>query len=81
MATLTIRNVDEELKARLRMEAAQHGHSMEEEVRAILRRALNKPPGASAFGSRLRQRFASLSDPRLELPPREELPRAADLPE
>lgn len=81
MATLTIRNLDEELKARLRMEAAQHGHSMEEEVRAILRRALNKPPGPGAFGSRLRQRFASLSDPGLELPPRDDQPRAADLPE
>ncbi|WP_043355554.1 FitA-like ribbon-helix-helix domain-containing protein [Cupriavidus basilensis] len=81
MATLTIRHVDEELKARLRMEAAQHGHSMEEEVRAILRRALNKPPGPGAFGSRLRQRFANLSDPGLELPPRDDQPRAADLPE
>ncbi|CAJ92832.1 Plasmid stabilization protein [Cupriavidus necator] len=48
MATLTIRNIDHELKARLRIEAAQHGRSMEEEVREILRRALNKRPGPRA---------------------------------
>ncbi len=40
MAILTIRNLDNELKARLRVEAAQHGRSMKEEVREILRRAL-----------------------------------------
>ncbi|MGO4814078.1 plasmid stabilization protein [Cupriavidus sp. 2MCAB6] len=81
MATLTIRNIDEDLKARLRIEAAQHGRSMEEEVRVILRRALNKAPGPGPFGSRLHQRFAGLADPGIELPPREEQPRSADLPE
>ncbi|WP_396022899.1 FitA-like ribbon-helix-helix domain-containing protein [Cupriavidus pinatubonensis] len=35
--------LDDELRARLRIEAAQQGHSMEE-VREILRRALSKPP-------------------------------------
>ena len=40
MATLTIRNVDEDLKATLRIRAAMHGHSMEEELRSILRQAL-----------------------------------------
>ena len=37
MATLTIRNVDAALKERLRVRAAQHGHSMEAEVRDILK--------------------------------------------
>jgi plasmid stability protein len=40
MATLTIRNLDDTLKTRLRVLAAQHGHSMEEEARQIIREAL-----------------------------------------
>lgn len=42
MATLTIRNLDDALKARLRVVAAQHGRSMEEEVRQIIREALQQ---------------------------------------
>ncbi len=37
MASLVIRNIEEDLKERLRFRAAQHGRSMEEEVRIILR--------------------------------------------
>jgi antitoxin FitA len=40
MASITIRNFDETLKVRLRVRAAHHGRSMEEEARQILRRAL-----------------------------------------
>ena len=47
MATMTIRNLEDELKARLRIRAAQHGRSMEEEARSILRSALNTEPGAN----------------------------------
>ena len=39
MASITIRNLDESVKARLRIRAAQHGRSMEEEARHILRDA------------------------------------------
>ncbi|UIF89018.1 hypothetical protein, partial [Cupriavidus sp. UYPR2.512] len=81
MATLTIRNIDDELKARLRIEAAQNGRSMEEEVRDILRRTLGKRSGPGGLGSRLHQRFAALSDPGLDLPLRVEQPRSAELPE
>jgi plasmid stability protein len=77
MATLTLRNVGDELKARLRIEAAQHGHSMEAEVREILRRTLRAPSASR----RLRQRFATLADPGLELPARVEPPRSPALPE
>ena len=42
MATITIRNLDDDLKHQLRIRAAEHGRSMEGEVRDILRRAL--PP-------------------------------------
>ena len=44
MATLTVRNVDEELKQNLRQRAAAYGCSMEEEVRSILRHVLQLPP-------------------------------------
>jgi plasmid stability protein len=45
MATLTIRKLDADLKERLRLRvrAAQHGHSMEAEARDILRENLKEP--------------------------------------
>ena len=42
MASITIRNLDDRLKTRLRVRAADHGHSMEEEVRCILRDVLDQ---------------------------------------
>jgi plasmid stability protein len=42
MPSITIRNLDSALKARLRVRAAEHGHSMEDEARDILRTALNR---------------------------------------
>lgn len=41
MAAITIRNIDEQLKQRLRIQAARHGRSMEEEARDILRASLS----------------------------------------
>jgi antitoxin FitA len=41
MAGITIRNLDDDLKARLRVRAAQQGHSMEEKARVLLRQALD----------------------------------------
>ena len=43
MNQLTIRGVDDELKRKLRVRAAENGRSMEEEVRQILRHALSLP--------------------------------------
>jgi antitoxin FitA len=42
MAQLVVRNLDEEVKTKLRRRAAAHGRSMEEEVRAILRDAVKE---------------------------------------
>jgi plasmid stability protein len=81
MATLTIRNLDDSVKARLRVEAARHGRSMEEEVRVILQNAVASTANTTGFGSRIHQRFASLADKGLALPERTERPRAAELPE
>ena len=39
MASLTIRNLEEEPEQTLRLRAARNGKSLEEEVRVILRRA------------------------------------------
>ncbi|APW40255.1 plasmid stabilization protein [Rhodoferax koreense] len=79
MATLTIRNFDETLKQRLRIEAAEHGRSMEEEVRSILRQALEKAAPARGLGSRIHQRFAAIGGVDLELPAHTEPARAAKL--
>src|SRR6478609_2341577 len=48
MASITIRQLDDDLKKRLRLRAASHGRSMEDEVRTILRGAAGTeaaPPG------------------------------------
>jgi plasmid stability protein len=74
MATLTIRNLDEDLKASLRVRAAVHGQSMEEEVRTILRNALRQPEDKRGLGQRLVERFRSVAG-ELTLPSRS-LPRA-----
>ena len=79
MSTLTIRNLDDTLKDRLRMTAAMHGRSMEEEVRIILRTVLTQVPVTGGLGSRVHARFAALGGVDLELPRREELPRPAAL--
>ena len=42
MASITVRNLDEGLKRRLRVRAAENGKSMEQEVRDILRAALDE---------------------------------------
>lgn len=74
MATRTIRNVDEALKASLRVQAARHGQSLEEEVRAILRQALMPSRLAAGPGSQLVGRFRDVAG---ELPlPERSLPRA-----
>jgi plasmid stability protein len=73
MATLTIRNLDPTVKERLRVRAAQHGHSMEAEARRILQRALAKQDvgGSMNLAERIHARFAALGGVELELPPRE----------
>ena len=73
MATLTIRNLDAAVKERLRVRAAEHGHSMEAEARRILQRALAREDtrGSMNLAERIHARFAALGGVDLELPPRE----------
>lgn len=58
MAQLIVRNLDKHLKMRLQVQASQKGISMEEEVRQIIRKALNET--SSGFGSRITERFKHL---------------------
>jgi plasmid stability protein len=81
MATMTIRNLDDDLKARLRVRAARAGHSMEEEARGILRKALapdtKLKSGADLFAA-IRAVVEPLGGVDLELPPREPMREPPD---
>ncbi|MCY3993607.1 MAG: Arc family DNA-binding protein [Caldilineaceae bacterium] len=71
MASITVRNLEEGLKRRLRVRAAENGRSMEEEVRVILRKALyHQPPVQQNLAAAIRSRFALLGGVELEIPPR-----------
>lgn len=75
MASMTIRNFDDQLKRRLRMRAAAHGRSVEAEVREILRAELSREQDAPRdLASAIRKRFASVGEVELDLPPREPIP-------
>jgi plasmid stability protein len=72
MASITIRNLDEPLKAQLRIQAATHGRSMEDEARHILLSALNRePPLPANLAKAIRARFAPLGGVELPEVPRE----------
>lgn len=72
MSSITIRNLDSGVKERLRIRAAQHGHSMEAEARRILQSALTASETSAGRNlyDRIRERFAPLGGVELELPPR-----------
>lgn len=78
MANLTVRGLDDETHARLRVRAAQHGRSMEAEARTILRESVSPAVPERGFGSRAHARFAEIGAVELELPDRADRPRAAE---
>jgi plasmid stability protein len=67
MASITIRNLDDDVKRRLRVRAAEHGRSMEEEARDILRQVVGQPSAPSNLGQAIHARFAALGG--VEMPP------------
>lgn len=67
MASITIRNLDDDVKRRLRVRAAQHGRSMEEEARDILRQVVGRPTPPRNLGQAIHARFAALGG--IDLPP------------
>jgi antitoxin FitA len=80
MASMTIRNIDEQLKARLRVQAAHHGRSMEDEARDILRSALStqgEDSGQNLIDS-IRRRMTPLGGVDLALPARDPISDRVD---
>jgi antitoxin FitA len=72
VASITIRNLDDRLKVRLRVRAAQHSRSMEDEARDILRTALAEEGSAPRnLAETIRRRFAAIGGIELATPPRE----------
>ena len=80
MAALSIRDLDDSVKEKLRLRAARHGRSMEAEIRLILTAAATEDerPQTDLF-SALTERFRQLGGVDLDVPARTTPPRAADL--
>jgi plasmid stability protein len=76
VTSLTIRRLDEGLKQRLRLRAANHGRSMEEEVRVILKTALNSDaPARLNLAESIRRHIAPIGGVELKFEPREPIRR------
>lgn len=79
MAVMTIRNIDDAIKSRLRVRAAMRGRSMEDEARDILRAALStETPRPRSLGRAIHDRFAALGGVDLPHVPREAIRPPAD---
>ena len=80
MASITIRNLKDELKTRLRVRAAHHGRSMEDEARDILRVALSSESHTSRYlVESIRRRFTAIGGIDLDLLPREPMREPPDV--
>jgi antitoxin FitA len=72
VASITIRKLDERVKAKLRVRAAHHGRSMEEEAREILKRVLvAEEPRAHNLAQAIRRHIEPLGGIELALPQRQ----------
>ena len=81
VAAISVRDLDEDVASRLKVRAARHGRSMEAEVRAILTDAVTaREEEQLNLAQAIRERFAAMGGVELEIPPRQDMPRAADLP-
>lgn len=71
-ASITVRNLDVNIKTRLRLMAAQHGWSMEQEVRHILLQATSQAVmPTTSLAKRIHNRFAPLQIDALSVPARQ----------
>ena len=70
MASITIRNLDEQVKTLLRMRAAEHQRSMEEEAGIILRQAVEPQPGSRNLAEIAQAHFGPENGVDIEMPPR-----------
>jgi plasmid stability protein len=72
MASITIRGLEPEIKERLRVRAARHGRSMEEEARVILRTSVIEGTATAVrLADSIRGRFQQLGGVELDLEPRQ----------
>lgn len=81
MAAVSIRDLDDSVKEKLRVRAARHGRSMEAEMRAILTAAVADDSTRTGLFDALADKFARLGGVDLDLPARATPPRATPLPE
>jgi antitoxin FitA len=79
VASITIRKLDDSVKAKLRIRAARNGRSMEEEARSLLTAALaKKPKRAPNLAEAIRSLFEPLGGVELDIPPREPMREPPD---
>jgi plasmid stability protein len=78
MAALSIRDLDDGVKERLRQRAAGNGRSMEAEVRAILAEAVRGPERSGDLFSTLIDAAQELGGVELDIPPRAQTMRVVD---
>ena len=77
MASIIIRRLGENTKHQLRIRAARHGRSMEQEAREILKSALSQPAQQPKnLAEEIRKLFAPFGGVELEIPPREPIPES-----
>lgn len=60
MAQLVVRNLEDAVKVRLQRRASQHGRSMEEEIRDILRNAVHAEDPGVGLGTEISSLFAKV---------------------
>jgi len=80
MGSITIRNVDDAVKERLRVASAQAGHSMEEHVRRLIEREVGAGMPPNGFGTWLHEQFRGIDSSDLTIADRSELAEPIDLP-
>jgi plasmid stability protein len=79
VASITIRNLDDEVKRLLRIRAAEHGRSMEDEARDILRNAVCEPKPPTNLATAIRARIAPSDRMDIDLQKREPMPEPPQL--
>ncbi|MEQ1535320.1 MAG: plasmid stabilization protein [Burkholderiaceae bacterium] len=77
MNTIRVKILEPDLTAKLRLAAASHGRTMEEEARSILHEHFKESAPIGGMGDRMHARFAAIGGIELELPSRAGAPRFA----
>jgi antitoxin FitA len=75
VASISIRNLDSQVKKRLCQRAALHGRSMEAEIREILSACVRDENTSQGIAVAILERFSHLGGVDLDLPPRDQFPR------